>query len=435
MIQAGLENTPLWYTVIAEALTGILYVYCLERSNINGKKLLKAGVIFLVQCFYFGSGILGMVYETIGALAMFVPYALIFCYFWFVCELDVRKSIYFSIRAFVFAEFLAAFGWYAFLEWWAPQFERQGEIICLILVYGISAVILYKVERRCMEAADITISDASLTAVLILGICTYMAAGWKVVKYKADMFGAYGMALFGMRTLVNLSGLVMLEALHLQLCKSHAERERFALEAVLQNQKQQYQMTRECIDAINYKYHDLKHQIGLWSQTANNAYQQKYMLELQKKIELYGAEIHTGNGVLDTILSEKGILCQQKDIYMKSIVDGSILQMLELGDMCAIFGNALDNAIEYLEQVPEKEKRVLRLIVRQVHQFVIIQVENYCDSEYREGENLPDTTKKERLLHGYGLKSMKYTAEKYGGKMSVKTEDGWFKLKIILPIV
>lgn len=47
---------------------------------------------------------------------------------------------------------------------------------------------------------------------------------------------------------------------------------------------------------------------------------------------------------------------------------------------------------------------------------------------------MPSTTKKDKENHGYGLKSIIYIAEKYGGKVSVKASGGVFDLNIIFPI-
>ena len=46
----------------------------------------------------------------------------------------------------------------------------------------------------------------------------------------------------------------------------------------------------------------------------------------------------------------------------------------------------------------------------------------------------PETTKKDAQFHGYGLKSVQYTAQKYGGAVDVSANDHWFHLKILIPM-
>jgi sensor histidine kinase regulating citrate/malate metabolism len=125
------------------------------------------------------------------------------------------------------------------------------------------------------------------------------------------------------------------------------------------------------------------------------------------------------------------------------MVDGDLLAFIHVKDICSLFGNILDNAIEATQQVEEKEKRLITLSVRSRNQFIIVECENCSDSEnvrfktnrkrsiFR-NNNLPKTTKKDAVKHGFGLKSIAQVAEKYGGAMNCSYEDGWFKVKVLL---
>ena len=102
-------------------------------------------------------------------------------------------------------------------------------------------------------------------------------------------------------------------------------------------------------------------------------------------------------------------------------------------DICTIFGNALDNAIEYELQIPDKEKRIIHLTVSKKNSFIIILVENYCEEKVlKEGEELT-TTKGNKQYHGYGIKSIKYSVEKYGGFVNITNENNWFRVEMIIP--
>lgn len=46
---------------------------------------------------------------------------------------------------------------------------------------------------------------------------------------------------------------------------------------------------------------------------------------------------------------------------------------------------------------------------------------------------MPATTKSDKKNHGFGLKSIRYSVEKYGGSVSVDMEKNWFELKILIP--
>ena len=65
--------------------------------------------------------------------------------------------------------------------------------------------------------------------------------------------------------------------------------------------------------------------------------------------------------------------------------------------------------------------------------FLRIRVENCCEGEVLFADGLPVTGKDARY-HGYGMKSIRSIVEKYNGSMAVKVENGWFELRILLPI-
>ena len=103
----------------------------------------------------------------------------------------------------------------------------------------------------------------------------------------------------------------------------------------------------------------------------------------------------------------------REKIALTYVVDGARLDFMDVMDICSIFGNALDNAIECEKKIPETEKRMIHVNFEQ---------------------NLPVTTKKQAEFHGYGLKSLRHTVHKYGGEVDIDVEDQWFRLKILIPL-
>ena len=66
--------------------------------------------------------------------------------------------------------------------------------------------------------------------------------------------------------------------------------------------------------------------------------------------------------------------------------------------------------------------------------FLRIRIENYCDQRLVFVDGMPVTTKRDKRYHGFGMKSMRRTVEKYGGSMVAAQKDGWFELKILIPM-
>ena len=107
---------------------------------------------------------------------------------------------------------------------------------------------------------------------------------------------------------------------------------------------------------------------------------------------------------------------------------------MSAADISVLFGNALDNAIEASLKVREPEQRLIHLSVSRHKDFLRIRVENRFDGPLKTINGLLRTTKADERNHGYGIKSIALTSEKYGGSATFSTRDGWFELRVLIPI-
>ena len=64
----------------------------------------------------------------------------------------------------------------------------------------------------------------------------------------------------------------------------------------------------------------------------------------------------------------------------------------------------------------------------------MIHIENPFEGQLVLQDGIPVTTKSDKDYHGYGMRSMKYIIRKYGGDLSITTEDMLFQLNIMIPI-
>lgn len=190
---------------------------------------------------------------------------------------------------------------------------------------------------------------------------------------------------------------------------------------------------RNIIDAMNIKVHDLKHQ--LHKITSNQAVSEEVLRQLNEVAAEYEMYIDTGNDIINTILTEKHFLCLSNQIRLTIMLDGKAFSFMSAADINALFGNALDNAIEYLQTVSE-EKRFIRVSCREEGEGMLtLRVENYFEGELKiDAHGMPITHKKDTFYHGFSTKSIKQIAEKYGGGCTFKVEDGMFKLTVFFPL-
>lgn len=195
--------------------------------------------------------------------------------------------------------------------------------------------------------------------------------------------------------------------------------------------ERQYQISRQNIEAVNIRCHDLKHQIHELT-SDGGAIDHSELAQIAKELGVYDSIVETGNAPLDTVLTEKSLLCANASITLSVIADGSALDFLQTSEVYSLFSNAMDNAIEAARRVEEPERRVISLNVFQRQGFVVIAMENYYAGDVTFDDGLPQTTKEDPGAHGFGTRSMRRIAERHGGTLTATAEGGIFKLSVLL---
>ena len=92
------------------------------------------------------------------------------------------------------------------------------------------------------------------------------------------------------------------------------------------------------------------------------------------------------------------------------------------------------NAIRAVLELEDEMKRVISVKIVIQNSILMIQIQNYYSGKLRFEKGLPLTTKKDQRDHGYGMKSIQYTAEKYNGTITVNAENAIFMLQILIPV-
>ena len=217
--------------------------------------------------------------------------------------------------------------------------------------------------------------------------------------------------------------------------KSAMRQELMTLSLLWQQNKAKYSLAKENIDLINRKCHDLKHQMKALKNMEEREERRLYVSELEHSIQIYNAIVKTGNEALDTILTEKSLYCEANHILVSCVADGSKLDFINPVDLYAIFGNAMDNAIESVQGIGDPGRRLIDVLVYVKRQFLAISVSNPIEGAPLAFEDgLPVTTKDKNGYHGFGLKSIRHTVEKYGGFVTVEAKEGLFSLRILFPL-
>ena len=216
--------------------------------------------------------------------------------------------------------------------------------------------------------------------------------------------------------------------------KSSMRKELETIQLLWHQQKGQYQLSKETIELINHKCHDLKHQVQAIRAVKDEKERETYLEKIEKSVQIYSAIVRTGNEILDNILTEKSLICENSGIHINCVADGSLLAFMNPVDLYTLFGNALDNAIEAVRKLESKEKRVIDIMLYERQSFLMLQIVNPMCGEVKFEDGLPLTTKAKNGYHGYGMKSMLHTIQKYEGHLTTEVKNGCFYFNVMLPL-
>lgn len=139
---------------------------------------------------------------------------------------------------------------------------------------------------------------------------------------------------------------------------------------------------------------------------------------------------YSGDPTVNAVLTAKESRMRQQGISFYAKVDIPEELPFAKPDLCALFANALDNAIEACVAL-DTGRRQIELNARSAKGILAVEIRNPFAGQFTDG--LPKTTKQDSANHGYGLRSIREIVKKYGGSMELRQEDGSFCLFCFMP--
>ncbi len=431
MIDIPIADIPRLYTALAEWLACLSYIIILEKRY-------KSITTVIWLCLYFiaFSGLqkfAGTLLVIFWIPCMMLAVGVIFLCIWHLCRLKGKDAVYICVRAFILAEFIASFGWmcrvYLTQRTWLPYAWMATAL--MLIVYAAIFTIYHLLEKRNIPKVwEIHCTRREMAGAILVALGTFLMSN---ISFLTENSLTNSFAIVYIRTLFDFVGLVMLfnQQVHWQELQARTEAD--AMKTILQRHYQQYQMSSENIELLKREFHDLKHLILAIKAEKDPEKKLGYLTQMEESIALQEAFIRTENGVLDTVLTTKGIYCVQNNIKFTCLGDGKLLEFMHAIDICSIFGNALDNAIESAQKMSDPDKRLINVSIYESSGFVMLEFENYFEENLVMKEDIPVTTKRDKFLHGYGLKSIRIAVEKYRGTMTLHTDNNWFTLRLLFP--
>jgi len=290
------------------------------------------------------------------------------------------------------------------------------------IIYYFLAVLAFKYFKHIRKNIFDFRAFVALSLVLIL-------YGVVVALYNhAILSGGTALNWF---TYLSSGGTFLVFFIYNALSKEHENK----LKTALHTQEKEYYFTQcvlmqESVEKMKSYRHDVKlHLATLRGLTADNKAATNYVDSLlgdMGKNEVYS---ETGNIVFDSIINFKLRNAIEESIALDIKMLIPPVLNVEAVDIVTILGNLLENALEAVTKIEEKK---IRLYVEYVNGGLLIQVDNTFDGvvEYTKDKSIASL--KDDAEHGYGLKNIQKSVDKYNGHVDITYTEDTFSVGILL---
>lgn len=150
----------------------------------------------------------------------------------------------------------------------------------------------------------------------------------------------------------------------------------------------------------------------------------QYISTLVDQFQQTTPTINTGNNALDAILSAKRSLAESKGIAFHTSITVQKDLPIAPEDCSVIFGNALDNAIEACDRLPEDSEKLIEIFLQQDATSINCKITNTAPPN---DEKNFATSKADKANHGFGMKNIKEALEKYPSLYNFKQQENQFE--------
>ncbi|WP_346047037.1 sensor histidine kinase [Paraclostridium tenue] len=193
-------------------------------------------------------------------------------------------------------------------------------------------------------------------------------------------------------------------------------------------------------DKVRFLHHDMKnHMICIRNLCEDGNIEKvlEYIDSMEININNYNKlnkDFNTGNMILDSILRVKKSICIEKNINFYVDMDFSKGNFMDMVDICTIFSNLIDNAIEACDKIYNYDipKKII-LKSKYIDGFCIISIKNTKINEIKQRKNLFLTNKKNSYMHGIGLNNVRKVTEKYFGQINFTYYKNTFIVRAMIP--
>jgi len=202
----------------------------------------------------------------------------------------------------------------------------------------------------------------------------------------------------------------------------------------LHAQAEHYQKQAESTYEIKRFKHDFKNIIiGVESLIAQGDYirASEMIQDFRSAIDTTSLNVKytTGSEILDALLTDKQSIAVQHNITIR--FDGCLPKtFLSPTELCIIFGNTIDNAIEACQKIDSPEPKEISIHCNSCGGVLFISIQNPVAEPVQIRDNHIQSTKKDKTVHGFGLPSLYSVVRKCGGEVKLECTSDRFTIRL-----
>ena len=300
-----------------------------------------------------------------------------------------------------------------------------------VIVSKSLALLSIKIFQYKHKKSNIQLSPLLVVELCVFPFCSLVASVILSFGYMANansLTAVFGVVTITMLAFANIIVYILFERF---ADEQHAKNELELEQTKLRLESQYLKDLVEKQTRAGKAMHDLKNQLFAIRQLLKDDYGEgsRKIDEICDEVNAFQNAVYTGESEVDALINSKVRALANAEFVCECYISG--FGDVERIDLCVLLGNLLDNAAEACEKIDGGKVR-LKFLQRGNMLNIIVSNTYSAIADFKDG--IPETSKENKLSHGFGLKSVKSIVQKYKGDMSISAENSEFTVSVLLTI-
>lgn len=406
-------------------LTVIENIILIKICDLGGKKKYKFLDVFAIITLIIQLQLLNS--SNYGTLAIFVPITTLLLYSFINIEGNTGTKVFYSLIGFLPISVISSIYLVVLTSQNVQSYAIDENLaVVSMLVSRISLFLLYLLLRYLEKINNVIKTNNWIILIFITTVSLF--------AITISLFSLLSQQFNFLFVILNICFIIIVNVfsilIYINLIKAGEYYiQNQMLEARLDSQRKAHIETQAVYEETRKLKHDLKNHI-LAITGSDNKLLEEYRKQLLEKLDFDEIPI-LDNIALTNILKAKNATCKELGIRLDIQLFHELDFMKDV-DMISLFSNLIDNAIEAQKKGSINKRIIIRTKV--IEENIVLEIKNSIQESVLKNNEELKTTKKDKKIHGYGLRSVKQVVKKYKGEVLFKEDEAYFSVICVFKI-